>query len=183
MFPAVWALSSCASLPFYSFQRERTNKLSKCKNYREFSFFFSNPISANTHWWRSLKSPDSFPYHRTTVTDTNSTDLEVESYYKRIWCPTTKIKNVQCGCAPVTTQFIWMLVKKLKKKKTLLHHLLNSRHRWQDGIPSVQVFRRLRAHSVTLEALITSYHLFLASLGRKFQRNKLFQSSKSSVLW
>ena len=51
------------------------------------------------------------------------------------------------------------------------------------GIPDVEVFRRSRAHSVTLEALITSYHLFLASLGRKFQRNKLFQSSKSSVLW
>ena len=70
-----------------------------------------------------------------------------------------------------------------KKKKPLLHHLLNSRHRWQDGIPDVEVFRRSRADSVTLEALITSYHLFLASLGRKFQRNKLFQSSKSSVLW
>ena len=54
---------------------------------------------------------------------------------------------------------------------------------WQDGIPNLEVLRRSRADSVTLEALITSYHLFLASLGRKFQRNKLFQSSKSSVLW
>ena len=98
----------------------------------------------------------------------------VESCHKRFWCPTTKIKKVQCGCAPVTTQFIWMLVKKLKKKKTLLHHLLNSRHRWQDGIPDVEVLRRSRADSVTLKALITSYHIFSASLGRKFQRNKIF---------
>ena len=29
-----------------------------------------------------------------------------------------------------------MLVKKLKKP--LLHHLLNSRHRWQEGIPDVE---------------------------------------------
>ena len=55
-----------------------------------------------------------------------------------------------------------------KKKETLLHHLLNSRHRWQDGIPDVEVLRRSRADGVTLEALITSYHLFSASLGRKF---------------
>ena len=54
---------------------------------------------------------------------------------------------------------------------------------WQDGIPNLEVLRRSRADSVTLEALIISYHLLLASLGRKFQRNKLFQSSKSSVLW
>ena len=121
------------------------------------------------------------PYHKTTVTDTNSTHPEVESCHKHIWCPTTKIKNVQCGCAPVTTQFIWMLVKKLKKP--LLQHLLNSRHRWEDGIPEVEVLRRSRADAVTVEALITSYHLFLSSLGRKFQRNKLFQFSKSSVLW
>ena len=74
-----------------------------------------------------------------------------------------------------------MLVKKLKKP--LLQHLLNSRHRWEDGIPEVEVLRRSRADAVTVEALITSYHLFLSSLGRKFQRNKLFQFSKSSVLW
>ena len=102
-----------------------------------FHSFFSNPISADTHWWRSLKSPDSFPYHRTTVTDTNSSHLEVESCYKRIWCPTTKMKNVQCGCAPGTTQYIWMLVKKLKKK-TLLHHLLAGRNSWSKGAQEVE---------------------------------------------
>ena len=36
----------------------------------------------------------------------------------------------------------------------------------QDGIPDVEVLRRSRADSVTLEALITPYHHFSASLGR-----------------
>ena len=108
----LWLVCTVTFLLFL--MRAYTNKLSKGKNHREFMFFWK-PINANTHWWRSLKSPDSSPYHRTTVTDTNSSDLEVESCHKRIWCPTIKIKNVQCGCAPVTTQFIWMLAKKLKK--------------------------------------------------------------------
>ena len=42
-------------------------------------------------------------------------------------------------------------------EKPLLHHLLNSRNRWQDGIPDVEVLRRSRADAVTLETLITSY--------------------------
>ena len=59
-------------------------------------------------------------------------------------------------------------------EKPLLFHLLNSRHRWQDEISDVEVLRKWRADAVTLEALITSYHLFSASLGRKFQRKKIF---------
>ena len=51
------------------------------------------------------------------------------SCQKRIWCLTTKIRNVHCRCAPVPTQWNWMLVKKLSSPAQL-NYLLNSRHRW-----------------------------------------------------
>ena len=169
----LWLVCTVTFLLFL--MRAYTNKLSKGKNHREFMFFWK-PINANTHWWRSLKSPDSSPYHRTTVTDTNSSDLEVESCHKRIWCPTIKIKNVQCGCAPVTTQFIWMLAKKLKK--TLLHHLPNSRHRcagrnsWCRGAQEVEGWLLLWK--------LSSPHITISQLRwGDIQRNKLFSPPRA----
>ena len=48
-------------------------------------------------------------------------------------------------------------------KSTVTPSVLNSRHRWQDGIPDVEVPRR--ADSVTMEAPIASYLLYLTFTG------------------
>ena len=44
----------------------------------EWSSCWLNPISAKKLWWKSLDSSDPFPYHRNTVTEANSSDLEGE---------------------------------------------------------------------------------------------------------
>ena len=102
------------------------------------------------------------------MTDTNFSDLEVE---REIQAATNAFvpyyQNSKCTMRMCSRHHLIHLNARQEAEKPLLHHLLNSRHRWQDGIPDVEVLIRSRADVVTLEALITSYHLFSASLGRK----------------
>ena len=120
-------------------------------------------INANRHRWRSLKSPDSFPYHRTTVTDTNSSDLEVE-------------RKIQ----PATNAFGSLLPKLKMYNGAVPRSLLNatecSSRSWQvyyyaiykilgiDGRTDVEVLRRADCYYGS------SYHLispFLSFAGEE----------------
>ena len=106
-----------------------------CQNYDpcEWSSCWLNPISAKNLWWKSLESSDPFPYHRNTVTEANSSDLErereIQAAKNAFGALLPKLEMYIAAVPPSRTQWNWMLVKKLSSPAQL-NYLLNSRHRW-----------------------------------------------------
>ena len=124
------------------------------------------PASSKVHWTAT--------YLGSTVTNTNSADLEVErriqsatkaytALQKRLWSchdisTKTKVKVYSVAVIPCllysiecTTFYRRHIVSLTRLQLCHLHSILNIK--WQDHIPDIEVLRR--AHTVSVEALIT----------------------------
>lgn len=125
-----------------------------------------------------LKSAESFTYLGSTVSTTNSPDIEVErriqsatkaygALTKRLWNSrdigrNTKVKVYKAAVLPCllyATETITLYRKHIKAlTRVQLRHLRAILHiSWQDRVPDVEVLRR--AQCVSVEALITSSQL------------------------
>lgn len=141
-----------------------------------------------------LKSVKAFTYLGTgsTVTYTNSSDLEVErriqsaikafgSLEKRLWsCHnisySTKVKVYNAAVLPCllyATECLTLYSRHIKilTRVQLRHLRAILQIRWQDRIPDVEVIQR--AGSVSVEALITSSQLRWAGHVRQMSDNRL----------
>ena len=148
-----------------------------------------------------LKTTESFTYLGSTVTNTNSVDLEVErriqsttkaygSLQKRLWnChdigTKTKVKVYSVAVIPCllysiacTTLYRRHIMALTRLQLRHLRSILNIK--WQDRIPDVEVLRR--AHTVTVEALITVSQLRWAGHVRGMANSRLSKAVLYSEL-
>ena len=126
----------------------------------------------------ALKATKAFTYLGSTVTSTNSADLEIErriqsaskaygSLHKRLWSQhdihsKTKVKVYSVAVLPCllyTTECTTLYRKHIKAlARVQLRHLRAIlKIKWQDHVPDVEVLRR--AECVSVEALIASAQL------------------------
>lgn len=139
-----------------------------------------------------LKTTEAFTYLGSTVTNSTSPDLEVErrvqsatkaygALQKRLWSchhiiTKTKMKVYSVAVVPCLLYSIECITLYRRHIKALtrlqLHHLLYILNiKWQDHIPDVEVLRR--AHTVSVEALITVSQLRWAGHVRRMANSRL----------
>lgn len=150
----------------------------------------------------ALKTTEAFTYLGSTITSTNSADLEVErrirsatkaygALQKRLWSchdisVKTKVKVYSAAVLPCllysiecTTLYRRHIRALTRTQLRHLRFILNIK--WQDQIPDVEVLRR--AQSVSAEAVITSSQLRWAGHVRRMADSRLPKSVFYSELW
>ena len=139
-----------------------------------------------------LKTTESFTYLGSTVTNTNSADLEVErriqsatkaydALQKRLWSchvisTKTKVKVYSVAVIPCLLYFIECttlyrrhIMALIRLQLRHLRYILNIK--WRDRVPDVEVLRR--AHTVSVEALVTVAQLRWAGRVQRMANNRL----------
>ena len=139
-----------------------------------------------------LKTTESFTYLGSTVTNTNSSDLKVErriqsatraygAMQKRLWSchdirTKTKVKVYSVTVVPCllysiecTTLYCRHIMTLTRLQLRHLRYILNIK--WRDGVPDVEVLHR--AHTVSVEALVTVAQLRMAGHVRRMANNRL----------